>query len=472
MPLQIRRGTNVERQAITPAPGELIFVTNTNQLFVGNGVTVGGILATGYTNNDAQDAAAVIFTANNSAHSNINFAYNTSLNLITAAVNLSDYAGVIKADAFKGSVFADDGSTVGGTELVNAVDGSLNLNGTVKDHVIPDASLAYDLGSAALRFRDLYLSGSSIELGAASITATGSAVNLPAGSTVGGVAIGGGSGGGIDDYSGNIIGDDSTIIVNTSNNSIVATGGITGPLFTDAVNAVTGTIFVESDFHIVGANAQTGSLVVQNTENAFIATAQFETFSSTGANGGFVSFSSSRGDLTNRVRLENGDIIYSLAFLSLGVGGADATAAFITAKVDGTTSNSIAPGALDFSVSNDIGIFNSALEIKSSALTVIKKGLSTDAGQDLANAGVVDLTTVSTFFTTSGPETATLAAGAEGQIKTFAAINVSAGDMTITVTNAAWAGAGTITFNQPAGCIIQYISSRWVCIGNNGVLFA
>lgn len=242
MPLQIRRGTNVERQAITPAPGELIFVTNTSQLFVGNGVTVGGILATGYTNNDAQDAAAVIFTANNSAHSNINFAYNTSLNLITAAVNLSDYAGVIKADAFKGSVFADDGSTVGGTELVNAVDGSLNLNGTVKDHVIPDASLAYDLGSAALRFRDLYLSGSSIELGAATITATGSAVNLPAGSTVGGVAIGGGSGGNISgtflgDIKGSVFGDDSTTMVDSVNlrlsngaitlsqNNILVTGG-------------------------------------------------------------------------------------------------------------------------------------------------------------------------------------------------------------------------------------------------------
>jgi len=45
MPLQIRRGTDAERSAMTQplAAGELIYVTDTQRLFVGNGATVGGV---------------------------------------------------------------------------------------------------------------------------------------------------------------------------------------------------------------------------------------------------------------------------------------------------------------------------------------------------------------------------------------------------------------------------------------------
>jgi hypothetical protein len=45
MPLQIRRGTNAERLTITPAAGEPIWTTDTEKLFVGDGTTVGGNLA-------------------------------------------------------------------------------------------------------------------------------------------------------------------------------------------------------------------------------------------------------------------------------------------------------------------------------------------------------------------------------------------------------------------------------------------
>ena len=47
------------------------------------------------------------------------------------------------------------------------------------------------------------------------------------------------------------------------------------------------------------------------------------------------------------------------------------------------------------------------------------------------------------------------------------------GDMVITVTNPAWGGAGTMTFDTVGqGCTLQYINSKWFCIGNNGVTFA
>ena len=43
MPLQVRRGLEADRGSITPAQGEPIFTTDTKQLFVGDGTTVGGI---------------------------------------------------------------------------------------------------------------------------------------------------------------------------------------------------------------------------------------------------------------------------------------------------------------------------------------------------------------------------------------------------------------------------------------------
>jgi hypothetical protein len=125
MPLQIRRGTNAERLAMTQplAQGELLYVTNDQRLYIGNGSTLGGVQITGYTNEDAQDAAAQLFS--NGAHTGITFTYNDTSASLSAVLDLSNFAGTIRADAFKGSVFADDGSTIGGTLLVDAVDGVL-----------------------------------------------------------------------------------------------------------------------------------------------------------------------------------------------------------------------------------------------------------------------------------------------------------------------------------------------------------
>lgn len=47
MSLKIRRGTNTERLQITPAEGELIYTTDTKNLYIGDGSTVGGRLTNG-----------------------------------------------------------------------------------------------------------------------------------------------------------------------------------------------------------------------------------------------------------------------------------------------------------------------------------------------------------------------------------------------------------------------------------------
>jgi hypothetical protein len=94
--------------------------------------------------------------------------------------------------------------------------------------------------------------------------------------------------------------------------------------------------------------------------------------------------------------------------------------------------------------------------------------------EDLAASAAANLLVTASHFTTTTAETATLAAGTAGQIKTFMMFG-DGGDMVITVTNAGWksSGTGTMTFNTIGqGCSLQYVNSKWFCIGNNGVTFA
>jgi len=43
MALQIRRGEERERTSVVPLVGELLYVTDTNKLYIGDGNTAGGV---------------------------------------------------------------------------------------------------------------------------------------------------------------------------------------------------------------------------------------------------------------------------------------------------------------------------------------------------------------------------------------------------------------------------------------------
>ena len=93
--------------------------------------------------------------------------------------------------------------------------------------------------------------------------------------------------------------------------------------------------------------------------------------------------------------------------------------------------------------------------------------------EDLASAAAASLTKTTSYFTTAAAETATLAAGVDGQVKVLA-MAADSGDMVITVTNAGWqtSGTGTITFDTIGdACTLLYTNSKWYCTGNNGCTF-
>ena len=359
MALQIRRGPTADRMSYTPVVGELIWDTSTNSLYIGNGTTAGGLPAGTLVTEDVQDITASMLV--NGTHQNITFTYDDTLARINSTIDLSTFNGTLTADAFIGSHYASDS-----TLLLNALTGAVNLNGTVKGHIVPSTNIAYDLGSSSFRFRDLYLSGSSIILGSATITATGSAVNLPAGSTIDGTIIGTGSGAGVEagmNYNINIVGDDSTIIVNATTKSITAAGGFTGSLtgniFTNLIDSADSSAITVTPTVTFNSNVTAeGTLRVIDGGNFQSTDSLSFPLSITAAHGDDQAtrlvLRRSRGTINTPLSLITDDRVGSIQFNGHD-GTTYRTAAQIQARVTGTVSPGVMPSSLRFLITNSAG---------------------------------------------------------------------------------------------------------------------
>ena len=83
-------------------------------------------------------------------------------------------------DHIVNSQISDNGTQVG-------IIGSLKVTGSItSSHIVPAATDTFDLGSPTLRFRDLYLSGSTLYLGSLAIRDNGGSLSIgPSGSAIG-----------------------------------------------------------------------------------------------------------------------------------------------------------------------------------------------------------------------------------------------------------------------------------------------
>ena len=130
-----------------------------------------------------------------------------------------------------GSVFADDS-----TKLVDSVDSTFNLDGTVGTNVIADQNNQYDLGSSAKQFKSLFLS-QHIEMGG-NIVAIGNVFAA----TLTGNLVGSQTG----DMTGSVFGDDSTKLVDA------VEGKIVGPIESDNIRgSFIGTVFADDSSAII-----------------------------------------------------------------------------------------------------------------------------------------------------------------------------------------------------------------------------
>ena len=111
MALQIRRGTDSERQSITPVTGELIYTTDTRKVYVGDGATQGGVpLSTVNSFQNISVPGQSPFVAGSSTDTltfipgnNIVITTTPGSKSLTISANLDRVTGDIN-----GSVFADD----------------------------------------------------------------------------------------------------------------------------------------------------------------------------------------------------------------------------------------------------------------------------------------------------------------------------------------------------------------------------
>jgi hypothetical protein len=129
MALRLRRGTNVERQLLTPLEGELIYTTDTKSLYVGDGVTLGGVLiaASGEVSNTLsglldtdivglQDGDVLVYNGTTGEWSN-----NQS------ALDIDDLNDVLLTSAVNGDVLFYDGVNWKNINFDSLVDSSSTI---------------------------------------------------------------------------------------------------------------------------------------------------------------------------------------------------------------------------------------------------------------------------------------------------------------------------------------------------------
>jgi hypothetical protein len=91
------------------------------------------------------------------------------------------------------TIVVQDLQVTGGTDLRGNViigtndNNSLIINSRIASNIVPIADVQYNLGSPELRFKDLFLSGNTVHIGASTLSSSDQGLVLPYGSTVGGV---------------------------------------------------------------------------------------------------------------------------------------------------------------------------------------------------------------------------------------------------------------------------------------------
>jgi len=239
--------------------------------------------------------------------------------------------------------------------------------------------------------------------------------------------------------------------------------------------------------------ALTGTTLDNNMQGSVLSNAQLQDMSETVVPLGTVSGTTTINYALGSVQTLTTNGAVSLAFTNFPVAG---TAGVVTVQV--TVANVIhtlifpaavsvnARGIQGLNTANNTisfsstGVYSFTFTTSNGGTTVtvseVNKQIQpfNNSSENLTDTSAANLALTTSYFSTVTASTATLAAGVNGQIKTFAMYEES-GNMVITVTNAGWktSGTGTITFNAIGeGCILQYVNAKWICIGNNGAAFA
>jgi hypothetical protein len=214
-------------------------------IITGNYATISSNLITGNANLGNIAVANHITITSNLTSGNANLGNLARANYITVSTNITS------ANADLGNLTVGNNASISSTLTVSNV----TISGKVTGNLVPSDNIVYDLGSSTNRWRDLYLSGSSINLGAQTISAnTGGLTvsNLTAANIIatGNLSIAGNLNTGNITSSGNITGaniissGDLSVVGNVSGATATITGNVSGSNLVTTGNVYSGNVSV------------------------------------------------------------------------------------------------------------------------------------------------------------------------------------------------------------------------------------
>jgi|TARA_B110000259_G_scaffold104824_1_gene120451 hypothetical protein len=254
MALRLRRGTDAQRQLITPLEGELIFATDTKLLYAGDGTTAGGVAVTGAGGGGVTTLQLLTDTDIGTPEDNQVLTYNSGTSKWVAANNsgagslgLNDLSNVfIGGDLYPGDILMADGA---GNFQPQSFADFFDEQQNYKINIVGDDST-------------IILNTDNNALNGSTITATTGFVGNVTGDITGN-STGTHTGPVVGDVSGSIFGDDSSILVDGVNSRINIDNG--------SIYAVDGVLRNRNDFNInIGAigDAEATGLKVTVVDNS------------------------------------------------------------------------------------------------------------------------------------------------------------------------------------------------------------
>lgn len=364
MALRLRRGTDAERLLITPLQGELIYVTDTTKLYVGDGATQGGVLV-GPVDDTARDLI-------NDTTPQLGGDLDLNGNNITGT-------GSINID---GTITA-----TGNINLGDAGTDEITVAGVINSNLRPAIDSAYDLGSQARRWQN--------------IIATGLDVNGQA--TVDRLAI-----------RGNIEGADSTILYDSNSDSLAVStiraasidGDLTGSVFSDdsgsiLVDSVSGQITGPINNSLITTNnveipGPLGgiSIITEGTRDEDYSLFNIASYHDSSSSSTMF-FVHGRGDTATPANIVAGDTIIDMFFMGqTGTGPAPSVVLNNSVDPNGTITDGVAPGQFAIAIQDDSGSVNTALVLDRDGKLALA-GNTLSAG---VNPGEVDDSAVATYL--------------------------------------------------------------------------
>ena len=361
MALRLRRGTDSERQLITPVEGELIYTTDTKLLYAGDGSTVGGTLVTGAGGGGSLSLNSLTDTDLTGASNNDILTYVSASNKWEAisvpgvgVLGLNDISGVfMPSTPLNGDALIYDGANWTGRPISDFFNEQQNYKINIVGN---DSTIIVDTNTNTVTGNfvgnvtgDVTGDTAGTHTGAVVGDVTGDTAGTHTGNVTGnltGNANGAHTGTFDGDMHGSLFADDSTLIVDGVGNTISIQSLLAATTSTNSVTAE-GILDLKSNTNVVRTTA-TGVKLVSQTVGGGI------------EQGPVHRTTTSRGTLAAPTTVAVGDSILSISGEGYD-GAAYKTQAVINIGVsENTVGTEATPGRIDFSIRDDNGTFTTS----------------------------------------------------------------------------------------------------------------